>query len=92
MDALISPGMVAFEGFRFDVDLRRLLRLDTKGVWVPVAASFDAIVGRCDAVMITDLQRTAELIEQANALFGPERVLTPNLILPPPRVPNGVKS
>src|SRR5271170_345367 len=59
---------------------------------VPVAASFDAIVGRCDAVMITDLQRTAELIEQANALFGPERVLTPNLILPPPRVPNGVKS
>ena len=58
---------------------------------VPVASSFDAIVGRCDAVMITDLQRTAELTQQASALFGPERVLTPNLILPPPRVPHGAE-
>ncbi len=61
-------------------------------VGLPVAASFAEIVGSCDAVMITDLQRTAELTEQASALFGPERVLTPKLILPPPRVPNGGKS
>jgi DNA-binding MarR family transcriptional regulator len=61
-------------------------------VGLPVAASFAEIVDSCDAVMITDLQRTAELTEQASALFGPERVLTPKLILPPPRVPNGGKS
>jgi DNA-binding MarR family transcriptional regulator len=61
-------------------------------VGLPVAASFTEIVDSCDAVMITDLQRTAELTEQASALFGPERVLTPKLILPPPRVPNGGKS
>ena len=60
-------------------------------VGVPVASSFEAIAGVCDAVVITDLQRTAELTERASALFGPERVLTPKLILPPPRVPNGNK-
>ncbi len=58
-------------------------------VGVPVASSFEAVAGSCDAILITDLQRTAELTEQASALFGPERVLTPKLILPPPRVPNG---
>jgi DNA-binding MarR family transcriptional regulator len=58
-------------------------------VGVPIASSFEAIAGICDAVMITDLQRTAELTEQASALFGPERVLTPKLILPPPRAPDG---
>jgi DNA-binding MarR family transcriptional regulator len=58
-------------------------------VGVPVVSSFDAIVGSCDAVLITDLQRTAELTEQARALFGADRVLTPKLILPPPRVPTG---
>ena len=42
--------------------------------------------------MITDLQQIAELAEQATSLFGPERVLVPKLILPPPRFPNGVKS
>jgi DNA-binding MarR family transcriptional regulator len=56
---------------------------------VPVVASFADIVGSCDAVLITDLQRAAELTEQASTLFGPERVLTPNLILPAPRVANG---
>jgi len=61
-------------------------------IGVPVAASFDAIVDGCDAVMITDLQRTAELTEQASALLGPDRVLIPKLILPPPRFPNGGKS
>ena len=56
---------------------------------VRVAPSFDAVVGSCDAVLITDLQRAAELTEQASPLFGPERVLTPKLLLPPPRMPNG---
>jgi DNA-binding MarR family transcriptional regulator len=60
-------------------------------VGVPVARSFEAIAGSCDAVVITDLQRTTDLTEQASALFGPERVLTPKLILPSPRVPNGDK-
>jgi DNA-binding MarR family transcriptional regulator len=60
-------------------------------VGVGVVPSFEAIAGSCDAVVITDLQRTTELTEKASALFGPERVLTPNLILPPPRVPNGDK-
>jgi DNA-binding MarR family transcriptional regulator len=61
-------------------------------IGVPVAASFDAIADGCDAVMITDLQRTAELTEQASALLGPDRVLIPKLILPPPRFPNGGKA
>jgi class 3 adenylate cyclase/DNA-binding winged helix-turn-helix (wHTH) protein len=43
MDALISPGMVAFEDFRFDVDLRRLLRLDAMGVWAPSAVGSRAL-------------------------------------------------
>jgi DNA-binding MarR family transcriptional regulator len=60
-------------------------------VGLPVASSFAAIADACDAVMITDLQRTAELSEQASAVFAAERVLTPNLILPPPRFPNGVR-
>jgi hypothetical protein len=55
-------------------------------IGVPIASSFDSIIDSCDAVLITDLQRTAELTEQATALFGQNRVLTPNLILPPPRV------
>jgi DNA-binding MarR family transcriptional regulator len=60
----------------------------TKFIGVPVASSFEAIAGNCDAVVITDLQRTAELSEQAKAVFGQDRVFTPNLILPPRRVPN----
>jgi DNA-binding winged helix-turn-helix (wHTH) protein len=43
MDALISPGMVAFESFRFDVDLRRLLCRDATGVWTPAAAGSRAL-------------------------------------------------
>jgi DNA-binding MarR family transcriptional regulator len=61
-------------------------------VGVRVVPSFEALAGGCDAVLITDLQRTAELMEQAIALFGAERVLTPKLILPPPRVANGGKT
>jgi DNA-binding MarR family transcriptional regulator len=57
-------------------------------VGVPVVSSFDAVVESCDAILITDLQRAAELTERANARFGADRVLTPNLLLPPPRVVN----
>src|SRR5262249_50709107 len=57
-----------------------------KLIGVPVASSFDTIVGNCDAVVITDLQRTAELSDQAGRLFGRDRVFTPNLILPPRRI------
>jgi DNA-binding MarR family transcriptional regulator len=56
-------------------------------IGVQVVSSFGSIAGICDAVLITDLQRAAELNEQASALFGPDRVFTPNLILPPRRVP-----
>jgi len=55
---------------------------------VPITSSFESIIDSCDAVLVTDLRRTAELTEQATALFGQHRVLTPNLILPPPRVHN----
>lgn len=61
-------------------------------VGVPVVASFDAVAGTCDAVLVTDLQRTAELTALAGALFGPERVLTPKLILPPPRLPEEARA
>jgi len=60
----------------------------TKFIGVPVASSFEAIAGRCDAVVITDLQRAAELSDQASKLFGRDRVFTPNLILPPRRIPS----
>lgn len=43
MEASISPRMVAFEGFRFDVDLRRLLRPDATGVWAPAAVGVRAL-------------------------------------------------
>jgi DNA-binding MarR family transcriptional regulator len=58
---------------------------------VPVATDFAAIVGHCDAILITDLQRAAELTAQAQALFGAEGVLTPKLVLPPPRVTSGIR-
>jgi DNA-binding MarR family transcriptional regulator len=60
-------------------------------VGVRVAPSFEAIADSCDAVMITDLQRTTELTEQASVVFGPDHVLTPKLILLPPRMPHGGK-
>jgi DNA-binding MarR family transcriptional regulator len=60
-------------------------------VGVPVVASFEAIVGTCDAVVITDVLRAAELTEQASRVICADRVLIPKLSLPPPRVPNGVQ-
>jgi DNA-binding MarR family transcriptional regulator len=61
-------------------------------VGVPVVSSFDGIAGAFDAVFVTDLRRTAELTERASVAIGAERVLIPNLILPPPRSPNGRQS
>lgn len=61
-------------------------------IGVRVVRSFEAVAADCDAVLITDLQGAAELNARASAVLGAERVLTPNLILPPPRVPNGGKS
>ncbi|HTV27518.1 MAG TPA: winged helix-turn-helix transcriptional regulator, partial [Xanthobacteraceae bacterium] len=58
-------------------------------IGVPVAPDFASVIDVCDAVFITDLQRTIEFTEQANACFGEHRVFVPNLIPPPPRVPNG---
>jgi DNA-binding MarR family transcriptional regulator len=59
---------------------------------VPVVASCAAAAEFCDAVLITDLQRTGELTAQAAEQFGAERVLTPRLILPPPRAQNRGKA
>jgi DNA-binding MarR family transcriptional regulator len=56
---------------------------------LPVATSFAEVVGLCDAVIVTDPRRAVELTEQACAFFTADRVLKPNLSLPPPRVPNG---
>ena len=60
----------------------------TKFIGVPVAPSFDTVAGKCDAVVITDLQRTAELSDQAASFFGRDHVFTPHLILPPRRIVN----
>jgi DNA-binding winged helix-turn-helix (wHTH) protein len=43
MDELIDRGMAEFEGFRFDVEVRRLLRRDVTGEWVPVAVGSRAL-------------------------------------------------
>jgi len=59
----------------------------TTFVGLQVSSSFEAVAGICEAVLVTDLQRAAELKDRAGAIFGPDRVLTPNLILPPRRVP-----
>jgi DNA-binding MarR family transcriptional regulator len=60
-------------------------------VGVPVVSSFEAVADSCDAILITDLQRAGELAVQAGAVFSPERVLTPKLVLPPPRFPEAAK-
>src|ERR1700727_1524084 len=43
MDAQISRGMVAFADFRFDADLRRLLRQNASGEWVPATVGSRAL-------------------------------------------------
>jgi len=61
----------------------------TSFIGVPVAASFDAVAENCDAVLITDPQRAAEFTQLAGARFNADCILTPKLLLPPPRVVNG---
>lgn len=49
-------------------------------VGVPVAASFTQIAAPFDAVIVTDLQSTAETYEAARAFCGRDRVLVPGLL------------
>jgi DNA-binding MarR family transcriptional regulator len=77
-----------------DTGVKVMVVIDDKStlssfIGVPVASSFDAVADGCDAILITDLQRTAELTELACARFELNRVLMPNLLLPPPRVVDG---
>ncbi|HEX4411566.1 MAG TPA: winged helix-turn-helix transcriptional regulator [Xanthobacteraceae bacterium] len=60
-------------------------------IGVPVVPSFEVVAESCDAILITDLQRAGELAALASAAFTPDRILTPKLVLPPPRFPEGVK-
>lgn len=46
----------------------------------PVARSFDAIAGKVDAVVITDLRAARETFDAAAAHFGRDRVLSPTLL------------
>ena len=48
-------------------------------VGVPVVASFAAIEGAFDAVVVTDLGATQATFEAAAAIVGPDRVLAPEL-------------
>jgi len=47
---------------------------------VPVAASFEAVAGTIDAVVVTDLVTPAETAEAAIERFGMNRVLVPALL------------
>ncbi|MGQ0684309.1 winged helix-turn-helix transcriptional regulator [Bradyrhizobium sp.] len=47
---------------------------------VPVAASFDAVAKKFDAVVITDLEDAHGSWDRARARFGEERVLIPRLL------------
>jgi DNA-binding MarR family transcriptional regulator len=49
-------------------------------VGVPVVPSFDQIAGGFDAVLITDLQNTADTLEKVLPLVGGERTLMPTLL------------
>jgi DNA-binding MarR family transcriptional regulator len=46
----------------------------------PVVPSFDAIAGRCDAVLITELNKPDEVYSAAVQCFGADRVLIPALL------------
>ena len=52
----------------------------THFVGVPVVAAFEAVAGRFDAVLVTDMQATAETFARAVACAGRERVLVPTLL------------
>lgn len=47
---------------------------------VPVVAAPESMVGRVDAVVISDLRRPQEMYDRMVGLFPPERVLAPRLL------------
>ena len=49
-------------------------------VGVKVVASFEEIAGSFDAVLITDMQTTADTLAQVTALVGAERTILPTLL------------
>ena len=49
-------------------------------IGLPVFATFDAVSGPFDAVLVTDLLRPSEACEAAIARFGVDRVLVPDLL------------
>jgi DNA-binding MarR family transcriptional regulator len=57
-------------------------------VGAPVVKSLDDIKETIDAVLVADIRSTRETIDAACAALGPERVLVPTLLGPPP-APNG---
>jgi hypothetical protein len=53
-------------------------------VGAPVVKSLDDIDGAIDAVLVADIKSTRETIDAACARLGPDRVLVPTLLGPPP--------
>jgi hypothetical protein len=51
-------------------------------VGIPVVASFGAVDGEVDGVVVTDLTKTAETVAAALRRFDSERVLVPSLLRP----------
>ena len=49
-------------------------------VGLPVVASLDAVTGRFDGIVVTDLRTAHETFEAAAAQIGPDRVLAPKLL------------
>ncbi len=49
-------------------------------VGIPVAASFETLAGRFDAVLVTDMLAPAETAARAAAAVGAERVFVPTLL------------
>lgn len=52
----------------------------TKFVGLPVVKSYDDLADDVDAVIVTDLKASRELVEAACRRFGAERVLVPDLL------------
>ena len=51
-------------------------------VGIPVVASFEAVEGEVDGVVVTDLKMTAETVAAALSRFDSDRVLVPSLLRP----------
>jgi hypothetical protein len=51
-----------------------------KFVGIPVFASFDAVTGPFDAVVITALRDAGDMFQEASRRYGPERVFVPPLL------------